>query len=292
MNNLETQEDNAPNGSSSDTWLHIAMDETEQVSARIQKTFEERDAHFHLLMGMIPNATRRIITEIAQGQSAQDHCAVFHASRTFNQAFGAYLLVKKGMLTEATTLVRGTLEVVSQSIVFQRESEAAEAWLAGKRFSPRQVRERLGGEPNLRPIYKVLSDISHANPEARWAHSISIPKMGYAIHYGGSYRPRHAATLLALLTDIVILYLREFHSAYRGRLSLDAWPVLLDFYTSLNGDFRKWLAALPGDEESLLEGGIENWIVPPMPEPMVDEETLSKLRASLQKPDSSGQPTQ
>jgi hypothetical protein len=79
-----------------------AVEATQGVEKRTAETLGERVFNFALLIGLLPNGTRRIITEIP-AQTLQDTVAVMHASRVFGDAMGAYLLLRKGLITQATS---------------------------------------------------------------------------------------------------------------------------------------------------------------------------------------------
>src|SRR5437016_4500255 len=100
----------------SDNGLRLILEETERVSKRIDGTLGEHLDNIYILLGMIPNATRRIITEMGEAQTQQDHCAVFHASRVLNNAVGALMMLRNGLLVEASTLIRSTLETTAQAV--------------------------------------------------------------------------------------------------------------------------------------------------------------------------------
>ena len=70
-----------------------SLSETARVEARLAETFGDRVFNFAILLGLLPNGTRRISTEIAS-QTVQDTVAVVHASRVYGDAMGAYLLLR------------------------------------------------------------------------------------------------------------------------------------------------------------------------------------------------------
>jgi len=72
---------NAPNNN-----LRLALEETERVGNRIENELGDHLDAFSILAGMIPNASRRIITEIGASQTEQDQVIVVHCSRIFNNA--------------------------------------------------------------------------------------------------------------------------------------------------------------------------------------------------------------
>jgi hypothetical protein len=141
-----------------------SLSETARVEARLAETFGDRVFNFAILLGLLPNGTRRISTEIAS-QTVQDTVAVVHASRVYGDAMGAYLLLRKGLWTQATTLARSTLESVAQAVALLRDANMAEQWATGKRFTPAVIRKSLGTHPDFAPLYNALSAIAHANPK-------------------------------------------------------------------------------------------------------------------------------
>ncbi len=261
-------------------WVNEALGATNRVEVRLKDALKAHLPLVYILLGMIPNATRRIITEL-KPQTAQDHCATFHASRIFCNALGAFLLLQKGMLVEATTLVRSMLETTAQAILFVRSQECAEKWLNGKSYTPAEVRNKLNGHPNIAPLYDALSRIAHANPEARWTHSVDMGKAGYAIWYGGAYQPNLAATLLAILIDIIILYLDAFYAHYAGRLSVHAWPLMIEFGRRVNEDLRRWIDTLPDDSEAMRAFLADMTPPPPMPPMPIEKATIDEMIAKL-----------
>ena len=262
-------------------WVDTAFEATNRVEVRLKDTLKAHFPLVHILLGMIPNATRRIITEV-KSQTARDHCAMFHASRIFCNALGAFLLLQKGMLIEATTLVRSVLETTAQAILFMRSQECAERWLNGKSYKPAEVRKKLNHRPDIAPLYDALSGIAHPNPEARWMHSVDMGKAGYAIWYSGAYEPKRAAMLLATFIDIIVLYLDAFYTCYAGRLSVHAWPLMIEFGRRVNEDLRRWIDTLPDDSEAMRAFLADATPPPPMPPMPIEKATIDEMIAKMQ----------
>jgi hypothetical protein len=223
-----------------------AVDETNRVEARLSEMLGDRVFNFALMVGLLPNGTRRISTEIP-AQTVQDTVAVVHASRVFCDAMGTYLLLRKGLWPQATTLARSTLESVAQAVAFLRDANMAEQWSNGKRFTPGAVRKRLGLHPNFAPLYDALSAIAHANPEATWSHSVPVEGRGFAISYGGSYQPKRGAHLLTVLVELILIYLYEFYGHYIGQLAISNWALMIEMGHALNQELRDWSNELPDD---------------------------------------------
>jgi len=257
-----------------------ALEETEKVEVRLVEVLKPRIFAVPLLLGLVPNATRRISTEIA-APTAQDTCAVFHASRVFTDAMGTFILLRKGLWVQTTSLTRNMLESVAQAIALMCNPEMAEAWLEGRRFSPGQVRKRLSGKPDFGPLYSALSAIAHANPEGRWAHSVPVVgTLGVAISYGGTYQPKTAARSLAVLVDLILIYLQEFYGYYSNRLSISNWPIVIELGRSMNEELRRWAESLPEDWEEL-QPHLPRLVPAPMPPSVLDQETVDRMLASM-----------
>jgi hypothetical protein len=183
------------------------------------------------------------------------------------------------MLVEASTLARSAVEAVAQAVLFLRRSDAAEAWLAGKRHSPGDVRKALP-DLDFKTIYDSLSTVAHPNPEARWTHSVPVPEeleeLGYAIAYGGSFQPRNALGILLVLTRLTLIYLNAFFDHYSGRLSVQFWPFMLE----VGEEWIKAMAAhgssLPNDWDALVKH-VAGKPLAPMSLPNVPAEMLEKL---------------
>ena len=82
-----------------------SLSETARVEARLAETFGDRVFNFAILLGLLPNGTRRISTEIAS-QTVQDTVAVVHASRVYGDATGAYLLLRDDVPEDLPWLLR------------------------------------------------------------------------------------------------------------------------------------------------------------------------------------------
>lgn len=223
---------------------------------------------------MIPNATRRIITEI-ENDTAQEHCVLFHASRIFNDASGAFILLRSGLTVEASILVRSTFEATAQVAMLMDDHKAAEAWLKGATYSPGEVRKRLAAAETFRQLYKSLSAVAHPNVAASPMHSFNVAD-GYAISFGGSYQPKRCGILLAVLVDVILIFLNEFYAHYRNRLSIDFWPPILEISREVNGALHRWVDSLPDDSEALAQNSAR-FKVAPMPEPPLDFETRQRV---------------
>ncbi|GEM_PF-3173838 len=268
-----------PGRQSTNNTVGGAIEATEKVQEQLDETLGDYVDIVYIFLGMVPNASRRIITEI-NGQSDQEHCAVLHASRVFSTGLSAFILLRKGLIIDAITLVRSVLEGVTQSILFLRDPQAASAWLAGKRYSPSDVRKKLTDIP-IKKLYDALTTIAHHNQQAIALHSIQVEE-GYAISYSGSYRPKGAAKLIAVLIDIILIYLHQFYIHYRGRLSVDAWPLMIDLGTKMNQRLRDWTDTLPEDQDTLAPYAA-TWKTPPMPPSVIDADTLKKVLEVISK---------
>jgi hypothetical protein len=253
-----------------------SLEQTEQVKDRLVETLDGRIGNLFVLMGMVPNATRRIATEIEQ-RTAQDACAVFHASRLYTNIEAAYLLLQRGLIVEATILTRSALESVAQAIVFLRDASAGEKWLNGKRYAPVEIRRMLGPRPDFKPLYQALSAVAHSNPEARWAHSVVVPDTGVAVAYGGFFQPKTSALVLEILVDLLLFYLQEFYEQYVERLSVEFWPVMLDAGREMNSELHSWRVSLPEDWAGLVNV-MGKSAEPPMPPSVLHPDEIDRLR--------------
>jgi hypothetical protein len=228
---------------------------------------------------MIPNATRRIITELSE-HSPQDICALIHASRIFNNLTGAFLMLRKGMSIESNILIRGALETTAQAILFMRDPNMAAKWLNGKQYSPADVRKGLQGRPDFKPLYDTLSEVAHANPQAQWMHTVAVEEQGLAILYGGAYQPKLAAHLLTVIVDILLMYLSEFHAHYIGRLSVQFWPLMIEMGGAMNADLRRWRDQRAEDWVELAPS-VSTQHPSPMPPPAIPKADLDRVLAAM-----------
>jgi len=270
-----------PDYSGPDGATRHALDETEAVRARHMAVINNREFPLHVLLGLIPAGTRRLITE-ASTYTAQDQCTFFHASRTVTNAIGALINIERGLLVEGYALTRHCLENVAQAIVFLREAQSAEAWLQGKKFTPGTIRAKLGGTPDLKPVYDALSALAHANPDARWMHSLYVPPVGVAVWYGGMYQPKSVAEALVLLGRVIQLYIEEFFRHHRDRLDLVAWPLLMKIAANALGDLQTWLDSLPDDRDELAQHAAEH-PVQPMRQPDITPEQMADFRTQVKR---------
>lgn len=256
--------------------FHQNLEATARVRARLEDRVRRTLDVLYMTLGMIPNASRRIMTEL-QPNSVLDHCAIFHASRLNNNCLAAVGLFLDGLLVEATTITRAALECASQAIVFLHEPKLAEQWWNGKQFSPGDIRRRISKTGDLSPLYKSLSDIAHANPGARMMHAIQLKQQGYAVSFGGAYRPKAVAYGLLLLTDIAVQYLWTFYNCYFGRLAVDFWPVPLEIAENVVRDVRTAIDGWPPDEVELEQFLSTQLPTPPMDKAPISEEVAHDL---------------
>ena len=263
--------------------LRWALEETDRVGERLDEALGDVwDAPF-LALGVIPNATRRISTEIPI-YTAQDRCAVFHASRIFTSAVGVFALLRRGMVLESVVLLRTMVETVAQAIALMRRADMAEAWMNGKQFKPGKIRDALAGSPDFKPLYDLLSGLAHVNPQARWLHSVATPDgRGYAIGFGGAYQPKAGAHQVAVLTELALVYLRAFHAHYAGRLDLAHWPVVFFVSETAVEYVRQRVDAMPDDRQALAAHALERGPEPPMPPLDIDRADLDRMLEALRE---------
>jgi hypothetical protein len=231
-------------------YLVRSLHETDQVESQLVDFLNGWVQTFYVTMGVLANASRRLATEIPK-YSAQDECIAFHLSRTFTNAEATFILLRKGLVIESTTMLRATLENTAQAVLFLQDAKAASQWLQGKKFTPVMVRSGLGKNPDFQPLYARLSDLAHANPEARWQHSVVVGERHFGTAYGGTYQPKGVAEILVLLVDLVLVFLRSFYDRYSTELALDVWPLLIASGQEANQEFRTWVATLPDDAQEL-----------------------------------------
>src|SRR5438046_2411581 len=115
--------------------LEWALEETEKVQKRLDEVLKPHTVGVYLLLGMVPNATRRIFTEIGS-QTPQDITAAFHASRLFADALASFTLLRKGLAVQTTTLLRSQLETTAQAVALLRNADMAASWLNGRQYTP------------------------------------------------------------------------------------------------------------------------------------------------------------
>jgi len=258
--------------------LRQILEASERVQSSIDETLGDQVDGLYLLVGILPNATRRLMTEL-ETPTAGSECVIFHTPRICNHIVAAFILLRQGMIVDAVTAVRSALETTAQAIVLMENESLAESWLKGKTFRPEEIGRKLKERGKaLRPLYEALSDVAHANPAATWAYS--VPSSGtYAIGYGGSYRPKQAAQLLALLFQVALLYLTEFYQHYQTRLNLVAWPLCIETGHLLHQSLTTWIAGLPDDFELLAEEA-KNWKPSPMEQAVPPEHRNAVLRVA------------
>jgi hypothetical protein len=115
-----------PGQSDPNNGLRQILESTERVEARIDAALGDHLDAIYFVAGILPNATRRLITELEQHRSS-DHCAVFHTSRVSNNTLATLMLIRKGMLVEAITMLRSTLEAAAQGMLLMSDNNLAEA---------------------------------------------------------------------------------------------------------------------------------------------------------------------
>ncbi len=264
-----------PNG----TWVEHVFEEMERVGARMEAALNPHTGSYEFLLSMIPNTTRRLFTEL-QVQGACEHCIAFLLPRFFSSSLGSEMMLKKGMMLEAATLARAALETVGQMILMMRDESVASAWLNGKRFSPGEVRKRLGGHPDLRPMYDALSAVAHPNPEAKWQSAVNLRGTGYAIFYGACYRPKNAAIVLHVLMGMLLVLLQGLYAHYRTKLSIEAWPASLLVARKVFDSWQEWIDSMPDDAEELaayLRANLSRYTPNPMPGPVLEPTELKRV---------------
>jgi hypothetical protein len=121
--------------------------------------------------------------------------------------------------------------------------------------------------------------VAHANPNARWAHSIPFKDGSYAISYGGVYQPKTASELLVILVEVVLMYLTHFYETYYRKLELDIWTSCIELGHVLNENLKSWSKSLPHDWQELSSHAAE-WETKPLGNPVPQEYRESVLRAA------------
>ena len=158
------------------------------------------------------------------------------------------LNLDRGLIIEGYALARHCLENVAQGIALLRDAKDAESWMRSNEFKPWKIRDKLGGSPDVKPEYDQLSKLAHPNFSASRMHSLEVPPTGFAIWYGGSYKPKTVAQGYILLTRTAELYLRELFAHYRGQLDLVTWPLYFELIRQRLSELIQWADSLPEDD--------------------------------------------
>lgn len=264
-----------------ETWTSKSLSETEKVGQRVDQFLGNRVDVFFRALGMVFTATRRMGSELPVTTDF-DRVTLIHASRVYTNCLGTYMMLRQGMILETYSLLKSSVEGVTQGVLFFRDSASAADWLGGKRFTPDAVRRGIGGGPELAGLYRALTAVAHANPEAAQHHTVEVPGYGLMTWYGGCYRPKELTGLLAVLVDLVLVYLAEFHKRYGSQLDIGAWPLIISVYVDLNDQLRKSAEQLSNDSVELLVLGREAQPLPPVGVPLgVTAEQYDRFREQL-----------
>jgi len=262
------------------TWFGFMLDEAERVGNKLHEKLDPQLFVLFMLGGMLPNASARLNAELGAQQDRADHAVFVLNSRITTGCVSTYILAMRGLVTDAAGTLRNVVENVGLAIAIMRIPGVAERWQRGHQYRPGEVRNMIKAWVDLQPLYGLLSEYAHANASGQALYRTDTPS--------GSYQPRHVALTLLLLAQVELLYLREFHGRYHERLSIDAWPLLLDLGSKLNDALRVWAEALPDDWIELREHYATGKGL--MPAPLLDPELSRQAREAFEQMRSAQQP--
>lgn len=233
------------------TWrsrFEWALDETERVATRLEEEFAKVPLLQFLsdqLGGLVYNAAQKLIDRAAaQAQRRSlDEAIIRSCSRLFTDCMGGYVLLRRGLILPAASLLRAALETTMQAIMFLEQPAKADQWLQGMKFKPSHARSASAVAASLYDgMYKRLSDIAHPSVAASFLHTVPLPQMepdALALLYGGWFAPRTAGATACEFLRLQLAFLRAFYEHYESQLaelSLLFRPETLAAFQAINFD--------------------------------------------------------
>lgn len=265
-------------------FLDGALEEMDKVEKRLVEQFDREpmvDWLFTTLSGFTYHAAQKLIDRRKHsGQKRPlDEAVIFACSRIVTEQMAVYLLLKKGLVLPAATVLRGTVETVMQAILFMEHPIKAEEWFKGAQSSPSAARNTSAVAASLyNTYYDGLSKVAHPRVTATALHSVAIPtpgNEGFILFYGGWYAPRTAAITACMFLQVQLRFLRSFYDAYEKELEAlgllfrpglverladvgvreippqFSWSTMLDMYESILADSETCFRSLPEDNEEI-----------------------------------------
>lgn len=264
--------------------LRRAMERTDQVERELDHALGDyQDAVFNLL-SMIPDGAWKLAQRGAP-LSTIDKGALLHASRIFNNALGALILVRRGLIVEATTLARSAHEATEQAMLLFRRPELMKKWVSGRQFKPSQVREQLDENPVVRDMYSRLSEIVHANASTGNVHTLELPDSLLGVYFGGFFRLKDATRVLAQLSQTLIDFVEVFQDSYEDVVDLQAWDALIGIAKYQTLRLLESLRVLKEDIDTVGEyvGELERYHPTEAVAPEADPITIQRMHDEMQR---------
>ena len=203
-----------------------ALEEADGLAARLDGELAKGlgfEASFSLLSSFIYGCGQKLIDRAQREQRNRplDESVIRACSRIFTDCLGGYLLLRRGLVLPAVTVLRAVLETTMQTIMFMEQPTKAPQWLAGKQFRPSSVRNTSPTAAALyQSMYGRLSDLAHPNVVAALLHTVPLPRhASEALLYGGWFAPRTVGTMGCEFVRLELAFLRAFYSHYEADLA-------------------------------------------------------------------------
>jgi hypothetical protein len=105
------------------------------------------------------------------------------SARIYNHLLAGQLLLRKGLLTDALTCGRSAFEVTCLFQFLLEDEQRMKSWLAGRRYSPAEVREKSAASKYIKEVYDVLSKAAHPNITALETYAI-VDNSSVSVSFG------------------------------------------------------------------------------------------------------------
>lgn len=188
------------------------------ISQRFQEEFKNLYSLFKSLSDIYLNTVKKLQVKLDLPEiQPKDEVTFLLAARIFNHSLSSFILLERGMLIDAASIIRQVLETQWLLEYFYKYPDKVKSWMEGKRITPSEVRRNLQLDQERSLLYGEYCRMTHNSIEAAKYFSGVQEDSNYIV-FGGYYNPVFIEQLLCELIIYLTTTLFIINAEYKDEL--------------------------------------------------------------------------
>ena len=190
----------------------------DDISQRFQQEFKNLYSLFKSLSDIYLNTVKKLKVKLDLPEiEPKDEVTFLLTARIFNHSLSSFILLERGMLIDAASIIRQVLETQWLLEYFYKYPDRVKGWMEGKRIKPSEVRRNLQLDQERSLLYDEYCKMTHNSIEAAKYFS-GAQDDSNCIVFGGYYNPMYIEQLLCELIIYLTTTLFIINTEYKDEL--------------------------------------------------------------------------